>query len=143
MRNSKLKSSIRRKVQVFDSDEALAKYIADLSDKFAKESYAFTVVLSGVWKEYDARVNQKMILTLTASIMYWSLQQPVEGSESSPSLSPSIATSINGEDKSSLIGEVSKLTMDDTAFDTTVTSQVENEITSGASIYRVLSLVQS
>lgn len=47
MRNSKLKSSIRRKVQVFDSDEALAKYIADLSDKFAKESYAFTVVLSG------------------------------------------------------------------------------------------------
>ncbi|PIN18908.1 Ca2+-binding actin-bundling protein (fimbrin/plastin), EF-Hand protein superfamily [Handroanthus impetiginosus] len=30
-------------------------------------------------------VNQKMILTLTASIMYWSLQQPVEDSESSPS----------------------------------------------------------
>nr|GME13597.1 fimbrin-1 [Ipomoea batatas]GME16820.1 fimbrin-1 [Ipomoea batatas] len=30
-------------------------------------------------------VNQKMILTLTASIMYWSLQQPVNDSESSPS----------------------------------------------------------
>ncbi|KAL3636994.1 fimbrin [Castilleja foliolosa] len=29
-------------------------------------------------------VNQKMILTLTASIMYWSLQQPVEDSDSSP-----------------------------------------------------------
>ncbi|KAF7145347.1 hypothetical protein RHSIM_Rhsim04G0244500 [Rhododendron simsii] len=67
----------------------------------------------------------------------------IERSESSPSLSPSTAASINGEDKSSLIGEVSKLTMDDTAFDTAVSSQVENEITSGASIYRVLSLVQS
>ncbi|KAK6149376.1 hypothetical protein DH2020_016901 [Rehmannia glutinosa] len=29
-------------------------------------------------------VNQKMILTLTASIMYWSLQQPVDDSDSSP-----------------------------------------------------------
>ncbi|XP_051125450.1 fimbrin-1 isoform X2 [Andrographis paniculata] len=29
-------------------------------------------------------VNQKMVLTLTASIMYWSLQQPVEDSELSP-----------------------------------------------------------
>ncbi|KAL2245260.1 fimbrin-1 [Sesamum indicum] len=34
-------------------------------------------------------VNQKMILTLTASIMYWSLQQPVEDSESSAAASPS------------------------------------------------------
>ncbi|KAL0362885.1 UNVERIFIED_CONTAM: Fimbrin-5 [Sesamum calycinum] len=33
-------------------------------------------------------VNQKMILTLTASIMYWSLQQPVEDSESSAAASP-------------------------------------------------------
>ncbi|EPS65485.1 hypothetical protein M569_09293, partial [Genlisea aurea] len=29
-------------------------------------------------------VNQKMMLTLTASIMYWSLQQPTDESESSP-----------------------------------------------------------
>ncbi|KAI8560343.1 hypothetical protein RHMOL_Rhmol04G0248100 [Rhododendron molle] len=50
--------------------------------------------------------------------------------------------SIYGEDKSSLSGEVSNLTMDDAASDTTVSSQVENEITSRASI-RVLSLVQS
>ncbi|XAR52164.1 6-phosphogluconolactonase [Bertholletia excelsa] len=39
------------KVQVFDSEEALAvalaKYTADLSDKFSKERGAFTVVLSG------------------------------------------------------------------------------------------------
>ncbi|KAK4398580.1 Fimbrin-5 [Sesamum angolense] len=33
-------------------------------------------------------VNQKMILTLTASLMYWSLQQPVEDSESSAAASP-------------------------------------------------------
>ncbi|XP_058218826.1 fimbrin-1-like isoform X2 [Rhododendron vialii] len=88
-------------------------------------------------------VNQKMILTLTASIMYWNLQQPVEESESSPSLSASTAASINGEDESSQSDEVSNLTMDDAASDTTVSSQVENEVTSGASIYRVLSLVQT
>uniref|UniRef100_A0A5B7C3V0 Calponin-homology (CH) domain-containing protein n=1 Tax=Davidia involucrata TaxID=16924 RepID=A0A5B7C3V0_DAVIN len=78
-------------------------------------------------------VNQKMILTLTASIMYWCLQQQVEESESSPS--PATATtpdaspapSINGEDDTSLIVEVSNLTIDDAASDTTVSSQVENE----------------
>ncbi|KAK2987063.1 hypothetical protein RJ640_004789 [Escallonia rubra] len=78
-------------------------------------------------------VNQKMILTLTASIMYWSLQQPVEESESSPS--PATATtpdaspapSISGEDESSLGGDFSSLTIDDAASDTTVSSQVENE----------------
>ena len=39
------------KVQVFDLEEdlavSLAKYTADLSDKFVKERGAFTVVLSG------------------------------------------------------------------------------------------------
>ena len=39
------------KAQVFDSEEdlavSLAKYTADLSDKFVKERGAFTVVLSG------------------------------------------------------------------------------------------------
>lgn len=33
------------------------------------------------------QVNQKMILTLTASIMYWSLQQPVYDSDSSSTAS--------------------------------------------------------
>ncbi|KAK4491760.1 hypothetical protein RD792_002535 [Penstemon davidsonii] len=37
-------------------------------------------------------VNQKMILTLTASIMYWSLQQPTEDSESSPAASPAASS---------------------------------------------------
>ncbi|RVW70228.1 Fimbrin-5 [Vitis vinifera] len=86
-------------------------------------------------------VNQKMILTLTASIMYWSLQQPVEELETSsspadaattasttsttPDASPS--ASVNGEDESSLSGEISNLIIDDAASDTTVSSQVENE----------------
>lgn len=84
-------------------------------------------------------VNQKMILTLAASVMYWSLKQPVEESDYSPSPSDtatatttstpdaSPAPSINGDDESSLGGEVSNLTIDDSASDTTVSSQVENE----------------
>ncbi|KAF5728437.1 hypothetical protein HS088_TW21G00584 [Tripterygium wilfordii] len=83
-------------------------------------------------------VNQKMILILTASVMYWRLQQQVEEGDSSPFPSPvngttcttpdaSPAPSISGEDDtcSSLGGEVSISTMDDTASDTTVSSQVE------------------
>ncbi|XP_021811150.1 fimbrin-1-like [Prunus avium] len=75
-------------------------------------------------------VNQKMLLTLTASIMFWSLQQAVDDTERSPSpVDVSPATSINGEDESSssLGGEISNLSIDDTASDTTVTSQFENE----------------
>lgn len=138
-------------------------------------------------------VNQKMILTLTASIMYWRLQQQVEeaASSPSPSLSPSPtnghsttspnaspvpspangrstttcdaspipspangystttpdaslapspangystttpnaspAPSVSGEDEiSSVSGDVSNLTIDDAASDTTMSSQVEN-----------------
>ncbi|CAK9165473.1 unnamed protein product [Ilex paraguariensis] len=113
------------------------------------------------------QVNQKMMLTLTAGIMYWSLQQQVEESESSlspatattpdaspapsidgedeSSLSPfpaiaaaspdaSPAPSVNGEDEKSIVGEsslgeVSNLTLDDAASDTTVSSEVENKDT--------------
>ncbi|KAM5585387.1 hypothetical protein ABKV19_004674 [Rosa sericea] len=75
-------------------------------------------------------VNQKMLLTLTASIMFWSLQQPVDDSEASPSpadVSP--ATSISGEDgTSSLGGEFSNLSIDDTASE--VSSQLDTEVTS-------------
>ncbi|KAL3508425.1 hypothetical protein ACH5RR_027826 [Cinchona calisaya] len=119
-------------------------------------------------------VNQKMILTLTASIMYWSLQQPPEESDSSPSTartpdaspassingsqspliadSPDIssaltfngtsspvataspgespAPSVNGEDDGSLGGDISNLTIDDAASDSTVSSShVESEDT--------------
>ncbi|KAF8409661.1 hypothetical protein HHK36_005739 [Tetracentron sinense] len=75
-------------------------------------------------------VNQKMILTLTASIMYWSLQQPVEESHSFPDEAPatpdaSPSPSVNGEDDSVLAGDISNLTIKDAASDTTPT-QVEN-----------------
>ncbi|XP_056173337.1 fimbrin-1-like isoform X1 [Syzygium oleosum] len=86
-------------------------------------------------------VNQKMMLTLAASIMYWSLQQPVEDVESCPSPAESTITvatpdaspapSINEEDESSsLSGDVSNLTIDDDVSDTTtVSSQLDNEET--------------
>ncbi|KAI4322002.1 hypothetical protein MLD38_035319 [Melastoma candidum] len=81
-------------------------------------------------------VNQKMILTLTASIMYWSLQQQADDSDSCSSPAETVTsvgtseaspmssvggmtdesptTSVNGEDEiSSLSGEVSTITIDD------------------------------
>ncbi|GAA0164672.1 non-motor actin binding protein [Lithospermum erythrorhizon] len=122
------------------------------------------------------QVNQKMILTLTASIMYWSLlQQTPEERESSPappgtpdaspvrsvdgsatpltaatpdaspdasvngstspltaaSPEPSPAPSVNGDDESSLNGEISHMSTDDTVSETAVTSTLEdNEETS-------------
>lgn len=80
-----------------------------------------------------------MILTLTASIMFWSLQQPVDDADgsmspantsvttsSTPDESP--APSISGEDEiSSLGGEISNFSIDDAASDTTVSSLVDNE----------------
>ncbi|KAJ9176829.1 hypothetical protein P3X46_012101 [Hevea brasiliensis] len=61
-------------------------------------------------------VNQKMILVLTASIMYWSLQQQVVESESS-------AAEDNVE-SSSMEGDIS---MDDAASDTAASPKVGNE----------------
>lgn len=89
----------------------------------------------------EPQVNQKMLLMLTASIMYWSLQKAVEEAESSPSpadtsscstiTDASPSPSINGEDEiSSLCGEVSNLSFDDAASDSTVSSLVENEVNS-------------
>uniref|UniRef100_A0A7N0U253 Calponin-homology (CH) domain-containing protein n=1 Tax=Kalanchoe fedtschenkoi TaxID=63787 RepID=A0A7N0U253_KALFE len=68
------------------------------------------------------QVNHKMTLTLTASIMYWSLQQGAEELDMCPSPSDTTTTtspntspapSICGEDYSSFSGEVSSLTFDD------------------------------
>ncbi|XP_042489534.1 fimbrin-5-like [Macadamia integrifolia] len=81
-------------------------------------------------------VNQKMILTLTASIMYWSLQKPAEESNSSPaetsaSDSPqaSLVDEVNG---GVLAGEISHMTIDDATSDTAsvASSQLENDIAS-------------
>lgn len=59
-------------------------------------------------------VNQKMILTLTASIMYWSLQQPAENSEAP----------LDREDEIAVANNISNLTVDDAASDA---SQIEND----------------
>ncbi|CAN1340128.1 FIM1 [Linum perenne] len=91
-------------------------------------------------------VNQKMILTLAASIMYWSLQKAVEeGEPLSPVLSncntctptpdESPAPSVCGEDEtSSISGDVSSLVIDDAASDTTVSSHLDNEETSAGDL---------
>lgn len=74
-------------------------------------------------------VNQKMILMLTATIMYWSLQQSSNETESSsssiastPEASPQ--PSANGDGDNSVSPEISSLSFDDTTSDTTVTSTV-------------------
>ncbi|KAL6570801.1 Fimbrin-3 [Orobanche gracilis] len=96
-------------------------------------------------------VNQKMILTLTASIMYWSLQQPVEESDSSPvtmsrgaspelaspsdaspsssSINGSATTTIPGEEDSSIVSELSHITIDDdvAAADTATSEPLKEE----------------
>jgi len=87
------------------------------------------------------QVNQKMILTLTASIMYWSLQQQTEDPDSFPSPAntttstpeASPAPSVCGEDESSSIGgEFSNLSVDDTTSDSTASSQPECDGVSAA-----------
>ncbi|KAK9285848.1 hypothetical protein L1049_025049 [Liquidambar formosana] len=77
-------------------------------------------------------VNQKMILTLTASIMYWSLQQPVGESESTPAEGDKIpdaspTASMDSENETVLAGEVSNLAIDDAVSDTALSPQAGNE----------------
>ncbi|XP_050383649.1 fimbrin-5-like [Argentina anserina] len=70
-------------------------------------------------------VNQKMILILTASIMYWSMQQAEGESESgaeSPEGSPTKASDA-GESEAGLASEVSNLSIND---DTSTSEQTEN-----------------
>lgn len=56
-------------------------------------------------------VNQKMILILTASIMYWSLKKPEENI--TPEASPK--ASVDDENEADVVDEVSNLAIDDTA----------------------------
>ncbi|KAM2015438.1 hypothetical protein FF2_045169 [Malus domestica] len=80
-------------------------------------------------------VNQKMMLTLTASIMYWSLQQPggeAESNLTTPDGSPT--ASADGEKEATLASAVSNLSMDEAASNPTYQrtehenpSKVENE----------------
>ncbi|EEF30100.1 fimbrin, putative [Ricinus communis] len=65
-------------------------------------------------------VNQKMMLTLTASIMFWSLQHQAAEPESSAAednADASSTASMEGENEAALAGEVSDMTMDDAASD--------------------------
>lgn len=73
-----------------------------------------------------------MILILTASIMYWSLQQHTVESESSaaedsdiPGASP--AASTDGENEAVLADEVSNQAMDTAVSDSALTTPVDNE----------------
>ncbi|KAJ4730151.1 putative Fimbrin [Melia azedarach] len=77
-------------------------------------------------------VNQKMILILTASIMYWSLQQQTEDSDSTPTddvgiLDPSLVVSVDGDSEIALSSEVSNLAINEAASDPIVSQQVESE----------------
>ncbi|KAI3755903.1 hypothetical protein L1987_55712 [Smallanthus sonchifolius] len=80
-------------------------------------------------------VNQKMILMLTASLMYWSLQQSKDETESSPSSvaetpEGSPEPSFNGDDDNHMGPEISNLLIDDVASDTAVTSMIGHDDTS-------------
>ncbi|VVA17478.1 PREDICTED: fimbrin-2 [Prunus dulcis] len=71
-------------------------------------------------------VNQKMMLTLTASIMYWSLQQPEGESESSLN-SPDGSPTASADGETGLASTVSKLSMDGAASNNATSPQIENE----------------
>ncbi|MCL7031210.1 hypothetical protein MKW94_005241 [Papaver nudicaule] len=76
-------------------------------------------------------VNQKMLLTLTASIMYWSLQQPADSESSSVAEtipeSPSAASPLS-ESSTPLSMDVSRMIIEEDASDTTTPkTEIENE----------------
>ncbi|KAI3858904.1 hypothetical protein MKX03_006973 [Papaver bracteatum] len=76
-------------------------------------------------------VNQKMLLTLTASIMYWSLQQPADSESSSAAEtipeSPNAASPLS-ESSTPLSMDVSKMTIEEDASDSnTPKAEIENE----------------
>ncbi|KAG7015552.1 Fimbrin-5 [Cucurbita argyrosperma subsp. argyrosperma] len=107
--------------------------IESFRDKSLSNGIFFLDLLSAVQPRV---VNWNLVTNgENASIMYWSLQQPVEEIDISPSPATastitdmSTTSSINGEDESSsLCGEVLNLNLDDTGSDTTVSSVIENE----------------
>ncbi|CAI8586932.1 unnamed protein product [Vicia faba] len=116
------------KGQSVDEKKLNATYIISVARKLGCSIYLLP--------EDIMEVNQKMILTLAASIMYWSLQQQTEDPDSfspastvtdvtTPEASP--APSVCGDDEtySSLNGDFSNLSVDDATSDTTVSSQLE------------------
>ncbi|KAI3969396.1 hypothetical protein MKX01_019957 [Papaver californicum] len=76
-------------------------------------------------------VNQKMLLTLTASIMYWSLQRPADSESSSAAEaipeSPNASSPLS-ESSTPLSMDVSRMTIEEDASDTTTPkTEMENE----------------
>lgn len=74
-------------------------------------------------------VNQKMILTLTASIMYWSLQQPgseleLESILNEENKTPDASPELDGEGEIALAAEESNLTIDAAASDSALSPHV-------------------
>ncbi|OMO55443.1 hypothetical protein COLO4_35985 [Corchorus olitorius] len=68
-------------------------------------------------------VNQKMMLTLTASIMYWSLQQQAAESEDGEIPDDSSVSTKDGEDETALSREVSSLSIDDSVSEAAVSDK--------------------
>lgn len=66
------------------------------------------------------------MLTLTASIMYWSLQQPESESESSLN-SPDGSPTASADGETGLASTVSKLSMDGAASNNATSPHIENE----------------
>lgn len=104
--------------------EVRTKIYNEFSGNYTKQHLPRWDVFGMLWQ-----VNQKMILILTASIMYWSLQRhSSESSDSSSTQSTtttgtstdaSPAPSVTGEDEvSSLSGEVSSFAVDENDADT-------------------------
>ncbi|KAL6010275.1 hypothetical protein ACLOJK_000706 [Asimina triloba] len=75
-------------------------------------------------------VNQKMVLTLTASIMYWSLQKRAEESESSAGANTSVdgeeGSTISRTTSSTISRTASNMTIDDAASDTSLQVEMAN-----------------
>ncbi|KAF2284841.1 hypothetical protein GH714_031063 [Hevea brasiliensis] len=110
--NSKVKKAGRTSQMESFKDKSLSNgiFFLELLSAVEPRESNWAVVTKG------EVVNQKMILVLTASIMYWSLQQQVVESESS-------AAEDNVE-SSSMEGDIS---MDDAASDTAASPKVGNE----------------
>ncbi|XVE78366.1 hypothetical protein DITRI_Ditri13aG0139100 [Diplodiscus trichospermus] len=75
-------------------------------------------------------VNQKMMLTLTASIMYWSLQQQVAESEDGEVPDESSTSPKEGKNETDLAREVSSLDIDDSVSDTVKNDEISTKMES-------------
>ena len=83
----------------------------DVTEVLCRARFCFLSIIHDTCSTMVVQVNQKMILTLTASIMYWFMKQPVEEKASVSS------DSENGSNHSETI---SNSTSDDSASDSSI-----------------------